>query len=66
MLLDLYSTIIDRVCPVDVYLDWLNTAGIRDGPVFRGINCWGRLSAQALHPYSIDHILRHALIRSGG
>jgi integrase len=62
-----YSTpALKRLCPVEAYLDWLDTAGICDGPVFRGIDRWGRLSAQALHPYSIGHILRHTLIRSGG
>ncbi|WAH55955.1 site-specific integrase [Pseudomonas silvicola] len=56
---------LERLCPVDAYCDWLQTAGIAHGPVFRGIDRWGRLSDSALHPYSVMHLLRDALQGAG-
>ncbi|WP_416424413.1 site-specific integrase [Pseudomonas sp. App30] len=56
---------LERLCPVDAYCDWLETAGIAHGPVFRGIDRWGRLGDRALHPYSVMHLLREALMGAG-
>ncbi|UVJ41938.1 site-specific integrase [Pseudomonas sp. LS1212] len=56
---------LERLCPVEAYNDWISTAGIAKGPVFRGIDRWGRLSDQALHPYSVAPILREALAGAG-
>lgn len=56
---------LERLCPVDAYCDWLETAGIAQGAVFRGIDRWGRLGDKALHPYSVMHLLRDALVGAG-
>jgi len=34
---------------VQAYIEWINSAALVRGPVFRGINRWGRLSEQGLH-----------------
>lgn len=34
---------LQRLCPVQAYLEWVAVAGIARGPVFRGINRWGQL-----------------------
>lgn len=33
-----------RLCAVDAYIAWVELAGLTGGPVFRGINRWGRLA----------------------
>tara|TARA_R110001592_G_scaffold221139_2_gene475838 strand:+ start:46752 stop:46946 length:195 start_codon:yes stop_codon:yes gene_type:complete len=43
---------------VAAYLDWIHNCGITQGPVFRSINRWGRVSDKALHVDSIVSILR--------
>ena len=52
---------LQRLCPVQAYLDWLEAAQLREGPVFRAINRWGQVQAAALHPNSVVPILRQAL-----
>ncbi|MBO3278123.1 site-specific integrase [Pseudomonas schmalbachii] len=54
-----------RLCPVQAYLDWITTAGIAYGPVFRGIDRWGRLAESALHPNSLIPLLRGILSGAG-
>lgn len=54
-----------RLCPVEAYQEWVMTAKIKRGPVFRAVDRWGHLSDKALHPYSVPRILRRVLIGSG-
>ncbi|MNO84611.1 Phage integrase family protein [compost metagenome] len=54
-----------RLCPVQAYSDWISTAGIAYGPVFRGIDRWGRLADTALHPNSLIPLLRAVLGGAG-
>ena len=49
---------LQRLCPVSAYLDWINTAHISSGPVFRSINRWGHIAEKALHPGSIITIVK--------
>jgi integrase len=49
---------LSRLCPVSAYSDWIHAAEITDGPVFRGIDRWGRLSENTLNPSSIITLLR--------
>lgn len=49
------------LCPVQAYLDWINTAGIVRGAVFRRLDRWGHLSDEALHPGSLINLLRQIL-----
>ncbi|WAG76524.1 tyrosine-type recombinase/integrase [Metapseudomonas furukawaii] len=54
-----------RLCPVQAYSDWISLAGIARGPVFRGIDRWGHLSEQGLHPHSVIPLLRSVLKGAG-
>jgi integrase len=54
-----------RLCPVQAYEEWLALSQLQRGPVFCGIDRWGHLSAEALHPYSVARVLRRALTRGG-
>ncbi|WP_338807716.1 tyrosine-type recombinase/integrase [Pseudomonas chlororaphis] len=53
-----------RLCPVQAYEDWLECSGLRDGPLLRNVDRWGRLG-DGLHSYSVSRILRRAFHRSG-
>lgn len=54
-----------RLCPVEACAQWLQLSGIAQGPLFRGIDRWGHLSAQPLNANSLSRLLRRALLRSG-
>ncbi|MGE8066192.1 site-specific integrase [Pseudomonas sp. NPDC089569] len=56
---------LQRLCPVQAYIDWISEAALVRGPVFRGINRWGHLSEEGLHANSIIPLLRQALGRAG-
>ena len=54
-----------QLCPVEAYLEWINAAEITQGPVFRGVNRWGQLADDALHPSSIIAIVRSCCQKAG-
>lgn len=54
-----------KLCPVQAYVDWISLAGIARGPVFRGIDRWGHLGEQGLHPNSVIPLLRSVLQSAG-
>jgi site-specific recombinase XerD len=56
---------LNRLCPVDAYLAWTTAASIASGPVFRAIDQWGHVSAQALNQDSIIPIPRRILMQCG-
>ncbi|NMY52272.1 MULTISPECIES: site-specific integrase [Pseudomonas] len=56
---------LQRLCPVQAYLEWISVAGIERGPVFRGINRWGQLKETALNHNSVIPLLRQTLQRAG-
>ena len=60
-----YAPALKRLCPVQAYLDWISVAGIARGAVFRGLDRWGHLSDEALHPGSLISLLRKVLQRAG-
>lgn len=47
-----------KLCPVGAYLSWVGLANLSDGPVFRGVDRWGRVSQQGLHINSLIPVLR--------
>lgn len=49
---------LSQLCPVTAYLDWINTAGLSEGPVFRSISRWGKISDSSIHPDSLNAILK--------
>ncbi|GAB0149337.1 site-specific integrase [Marichromatium sp. PS1] len=56
---------LSRLCPVAAYADWVGCAGIERGAVFRGIDRWGRVREQGLHPNSLIPLLRRLLEEAG-
>jgi site-specific recombinase XerD len=52
---------LSRLCPVDAYLQWIHTAQITNGPVFRGIDRWGHIAELGLHEDSLIPIFRSML-----
>ncbi|NWB26561.1 site-specific integrase [Pseudomonas gingeri] len=56
---------LQRLCPVQAYIEWINCAALVRGPVFRGIDRWGNVSEEGLHANSVIPLLRQALARAG-
>lgn len=56
---------LSRLCPVEAYLAWIETARLASGPVFRAIDRWGHLSETGLHIDSLVPMLRTALMVAG-
>ena len=54
-----------RLCPVQAYSEWLSASALVRGPVFRGIDRWGNLGQEGLHPNSVIPLLRQALEHAG-
>lgn len=52
-------------CPVRTLQRWLDVSVTRYGPVFRGIDRWGVISDQALHPDGVRRIVLRAAERAG-
>ena len=52
-------------CPVLALEAWRTAAGRSHGPVFRKIDCWGRLGSDALHPDAVRQILRKRAAAAG-
>lgn len=56
---------LSRLCPVTATWGWVNAVGLTQGPVFRGIDRWGRVNATPLHPSSLIPLLRRLLTAAG-
>lgn len=56
---------LSRLCPVEAYQSWIETTARQQGPVFCGVDRWGHLGAEALHPNSIIPLLRTLMQRAG-
>ncbi len=52
-------------CPVTALTDWIEAAGITEGPLFREIDRHGTVSIRALHRDSVGAILKKAVARAG-
>jgi len=50
-----YAPALKRLFPVQAYLDWISVTGIARGA---GLDHWGHLSDEALHPGSLISLLR--------
>lgn len=50
--------LLSRLCPVTAYQEWIAVASLSEGPVFRRIDQWGHLGAEALHANSLIPLLR--------
>ena len=60
-----HTPALQRLCPVQAYIEWITAAALVRGPVFRAIDRWGHLSEQGLHANSVIPLLRQALERAG-
>ncbi|MDU8418229.1 site-specific integrase [Pseudomonas syringae] len=56
---------LQRLCPVQAYIEWINCTALVRGPVFRAVDRWGNLKEEELHANSIIPLLRQALQRAG-
>ncbi|MBP1140084.1 MULTISPECIES: site-specific integrase [Pseudomonas] len=56
---------LQRLCPVQAYIEWINCAALVRGPVFRAVDRWGNLKEEGLHANSVIPLLRKALQRAG-
>jgi site-specific recombinase XerD len=56
---------LSRLCPVGATAAWLAAAPLEQGPLFRGIDRWGRVAAAPLHPNSLIRLLRELFTRAG-
>ena len=54
-----------RLCPVSAFVDWVSLAGLTQGPEFRKIDRWGRISGEGLHTNSLIPLLRNLLADAG-
>ena len=52
-------------CPVRALREWLDRAGIAEGPVFRAVQRYGHVSRRGLHSNSIGKLLKRAAGRAG-
>lgn len=56
---------LSHLCPVEAYLDWIGTAQLSSGPVYRAIDRWGHISNTGLHIDSVAPLLRAILADAG-
>lgn len=54
-----------KLCPVGAYLDWIEAAELKEGPVFRSISRWGVVGESALSLTNVSKLLREILERGG-
>jgi len=59
------TPVLSRLCPVEAYLAWTNTAQLLAGPVFRAIDRWGHIAETGLHADSLIPLLRTVLADAG-
>jgi integrase len=52
-------------CPVRALARWLEASGINAGPIFRGIDQYGHLADERLHPCSVARIVKRYAERAG-
>ena len=54
-----------NVCPVKATKKWLETAEIKQGPIFRAINKWNILQAMPLNLNSVNKIIKTLAVQCG-
>lgn len=56
---------LSRLCPVKATWEWAEAAALTEGSLFRGIDRWGHVAEDALHPNSLIPMLRRLLTSAG-
>ncbi len=46
-------------CPVKATRDWIDTAGISEGPLFRPVNRWDQVQSRSMNPGAINELLKN-------
>lgn len=54
-----------ETCPVQAVRAWVDAAGITEGPLFRGVDRWGRLAAEGLNDRTIARTVQSAAEAAG-
>jgi hypothetical protein len=62
---DFFTPYLKHYCPVKALEDWLAIGKITDGPIFRGIDQWGKIDSVSLNSRSITLIVRGWLEEAG-
>ena len=52
-------------CPVRSLKSWLQRTEIEEGPLFRGVDRWGNVSAKAMHHQSVSDLIKDLAAESG-
>lgn len=56
---------LSRCCPVAATAEWIAVAELTEGPLFRSIGRWARMSAEPLHANSLIPMLRRVFAAAG-
>lgn len=56
---------LSRCCPVAATAEWIEAAGLTEGPLFPPVDRWGKISAEPLHPNSLIRVLRRIFAMAG-
>lgn len=56
---------LSRLCPATATVEWVEAAQLTEGPLFRGIDRWARVSNDPLHPNSLIPMLQRLLSAAG-
>lgn len=56
---------LNSLCPVTAYQDWIVASKISSGPVFRGVDRWGNVSTVAMNAGSIIPLIRRIMKEAG-
>jgi integrase len=54
-----------EVCPVAALQDWLEAAGIAEGPIWRRVTRWDTVGTDRLSPQSVNLVIKRACRRAG-
>jgi integrase len=55
----------EGTCPVLALQDWLDAAGVTDGPLFRPLSRWGQVQAERLSDKAVARVVKKAAEAAG-
>jgi site-specific recombinase XerD len=61
----IYRAKAQRLCPMQALRDWTIAAGIRSGPLFRRIDCWGNVAETPLDAKAVYLLVKQSCARAG-
>jgi hypothetical protein len=60
-----HTPALNKLCPVQAYINWITVAGIARGPVFRKVDRWGNLAEEGINSGSLIPLLRRIFKQAG-